>query len=99
MNWKDKALAATKGSRFGAVLAAAMGVEIPAPCFHGKATLTSDGYLIVDFTGSDGRYHMGAFAGSVADVERNVDGLTDHLKLTDVEATKLRLVVRNWMKA
>ena len=97
MNWKDKALAATKGSRLGAVLAAAMGLEIPAPCFHGKPTTTSDGFLIVDFTGSDGRRHMGAFAGDVDDVWRNVYGLARHLKLNAAEREEMFAIVHDWV--
>lgn len=96
-SWKERALAATRGSRFGAILSAATGTEIEAPCFHGKANVTSDGFVMADFTGSDGRYHMGAFVGAMSDLEANVSGLANHLDLNDDERAELYATVHGWV--
>lgn len=96
-SWKERALAATRGSRFGAILSAATGTEIEAPCFHGKASVTSDGFVMADFAGADGRYHMGAFVGAMSDLENNVRGLAKHLGLNDEERAELSDTVRGWV--
>ena len=99
MNWKEKALAATSGSQFGAVLCAATGTEAPPPCFTSKASVTSDGYVMADFTGKDGQHHMGAFVGSATDLVNNTVGLADHLKLSAAERAELFATVRGWIGA
>lgn len=99
MNWKEKALAATRGSQFGAILCAATGTDAPAPCFTSKASITSDGFVMADFTGADGRQHMGAFVGSVADLVKNSVGLADHLKLNSGDRAELFAAVRGWIEA
>ena len=96
-SWKTKALAATDGSRFGAILAVALGESIPAPRFHGRASITSDGFVMCDFTGSDGRAHLGALVGAASDLIGNVEGLAKHLKLTDDERDELAATVRAWV--
>ena len=97
MNWKTKAMKATAGSRFGAILAAALGKSIPAPCFHGKASITSDGFVTASFTGDDGRHHLGAFIGSANDLVGNVQGLAKHLELSEDERDELCATVRAWV--
>lgn len=97
MNWKEKALAATRGRQLGAILAAATDTKIEAPYFTSKATVTSDGFVVADFTGADLRKHMGAFVGSSADLVRNTLGLADHLQLNDEERKELLTTVRNWI--
>ena len=96
-NWKERALAATKQSQFGAILCAATGTPCEAPCFSGKATITSDNFVMANFTGADGRNHMGAFVGSVHDLIRNTEGLAKHLKLNDEERKELFGVIRGWV--
>jgi len=99
VNWKEKAIAATRGSQFGAVLCVATGTDAPAPCFTSKASITSDGYVMADFTGKDGRSHMGAFVGSASDLVNNTVGLADHLKLNAEERAELFAAVRGWIAA
>jgi len=96
-NWKERALAATRGSRFGAIFCAATDTKCDPPCFTSKAIITSDNFVMANFTGADGRHHMGAFVGSVSDLVRNTNGLADHLKLTDQERTELFTVMRDWI--
>ena len=98
MNWKEKAIAATRGSQFGAVLCAATGTDAPAPCFTSKASITSDGFVMANFTGSDGRQHMGAFVGSASDLVSNTVGLANHLKLNGSDRAELFATVRGWIE-
>lgn len=97
MNWKKKALAATAGSQFGAILAAATDTKIKAPCFTSKAVITSDGFVTANFVGDDGRAHLGAFVGHVSDLVRNTQGLADHLKLVDADRAELFSAVLSWI--
>ena len=97
MDWKAKALAATNGSRFGAIVAAALDETIPAPCYTSKATVTSDGFVMADFTDKDGNGHMGAFVGSVDDVFANAQGLAKHLKLTTADSRALVDTINGWI--
>ncbi len=97
MNWQDKAIAATSGTQLGAIIACAFGREIPAPHFNGKASITSDGFVMCDFTRYNGEYHMGALVGSASDLVRNMRGLAEHLKLRNDERTELFKAVRNWI--
>lgn len=97
MNWKDKALAATRGTQLGAILAAATDTEIAAPCFNSRATITSDGFITANFTGADGQRHLGAFVGSSDDLVRNTLGLADHLKLNKEDRAELFTTVRKWI--
>jgi hypothetical protein len=95
--WKERALAATRGTQFGAILNSAMGEEIEAPCFTSKGTITSDGFLMANFTGSDGRAHLGAFVGRASDLIGNARGLADHLKLDGADREELFATVRGWI--
>jgi hypothetical protein len=94
--WQDRAMAATEGSRFGAIIASALGRQIPPPCFHGRATVTSDGFVICDFTDSDGNRHMGAFVGSWNDLQTNYVGLSRHLGLTQQEQGEFANTLEAW---
>lgn len=96
-DWQISAIAATRNTQLGSILACAMGREIPPPCFVGKATITSDGYIMCNFIGADGRSHMGAFVGSAADLARNARGLADHLKLEDTQRKELYDTVVSWI--
>ena len=77
-----QALDATKGSRLGAMLACAfMGQDQPTdgPYFSGKAVVTSDGYIMWDFTTKGGDFHGGALAGDWQSFMDNIRGLVVHL--------------------
>jgi hypothetical protein len=95
--WKERALAATRGSKFGAVVACALGEKIDAPCFHGKAHVTSDSFVMCDFSDKNGRGHTGAFVGDVDDIVRNGVGLADHLNLTAEERAEFGKALAGWI--
>ena len=97
-NWKERALAATRGSQFGAILCAATGTKCEAPCFTSKATVTSDRFVTANFTDKHGDGHMGAFVGSLSDLVNNMNGLAKHLKLDATETDELFKVVREWIQ-
>lgn len=96
--WKEHALAATRGTQLGAILCAATKTETPAPCFTSKASVTSDGFLVANYTGADGRQHMGAFIGPASDLVRNAQGLADHLKLDETARAELYRVLLKWIE-
>ena len=96
--WKNTALAATKGSRFGAILACALDVDRKAiPRFVGKASITSDGFVMCDFVDSSGHGHYGAFVGAVSDLDSNVKWLAEHLSLNSADHAALESTVRQWI--
>jgi hypothetical protein len=97
MNWKEKAIAATRGTQLGAIMACALDQEIPAPHFNGKASVTSDGFLMCNFTRANGEQHMGALVGAYNDLERNAIGLAAHLKLTDGERREFTDALVGWI--
>lgn len=99
-SWKYRAIEATRGpqSQLGAILLAALGKQRNTrPQFVGSATITSDGFIMCSFIGKDGRHHMGAFVGDVADLVRNFRGLADHLKLNDLERVEMFAAVKQWI--
>jgi hypothetical protein len=63
----------------------ALGRKIEGPSFDGKALVTSDGFVMCNFTDSYGQYHMGAFVGDISDLDRNVAGLSAHVKLNETD--------------
>jgi hypothetical protein len=96
--WQRNALLATNGSHLGAILRCALGVERNViPRFNGRASLTSDGYLLCDFTDRNGFDRMGAFVGSLQQLRDNISGLAEHLRLTDSEAQALRAIFAQWI--
>ena len=95
--WKQRALAATRESRFGAIVADALGEKIPAPHFSGRPSITSDGYVMCNFVDGRGQGHMGAFIGSFADVQRNVVGLANHLKLSAEDRAEYAATLTRWL--
>ena len=86
-------LDATKGTRFGAILACAImsddqGDELEMegkPHFRGKGTVTPDGYLMWDLVTAEGDYKAGAFAGEWQDFTTNMRQLTIRLGWADAE--------------
>ena len=100
LTWKDKALLATRGSQFGAIIECALGIgagETTGPRFVGKASVTSDGFIMCDFIDRNGQYRFGAFVGGQSDLDRNTRGLIAHLKLTAPEAVKFEAVIKSWI--
>lgn len=93
-----RALAATTGTQLGAILAVAYHVTgRSAPAFCGEATITSDGFVTCDYISADEQFHHGAIICDVADLERNLLGLSKHLKLDSVERTALLATVQAWI--
>lgn len=98
MDWKARAIAATRGTQFGAIIACAASVDRDAtPRFVGKAIVTSDGFVMCDFVDRNGNCHYGAFVGASTDLTGNVTGLTSHLKLSSDDAAALRDLIRGWI--
>ena len=95
--WKQKALAATKGTQFGAILHAATDTKKSAPKFTSKAIVTSDGYVQANFVDARGYAHHSAFVGAVSDLFRNTRGLADMLKLADADRDQLFAAVKGWI--
>jgi hypothetical protein len=98
-DWKDKAVAATRGTKTGAILRCALGVasEPGEAFFTGKASVTSDGFVMCNFTGVNGEHHMGAFVGDVSQLNANVEGLARHLKLNAADKAELLDVIQQWI--
>jgi hypothetical protein len=97
VNWKLNAYAATRGTQFGAIYCCAFNRPTSNPRFHGKATVTSDGFVTCDFTDRNGERHHGAFVGSVGDLRRNVAGLAAHLRLSDADRVELETGINQWI--
>jgi len=96
-DWKDRALSATHGTRFGAIIACMLGHSIDAPRFDGKAIITSDAFVMCNFTTAEGERELGAFVGGLDDIETNVAGLADHLNLSAAEREEFAKVLEGWI--
>lgn len=95
--WQDKCLTAARNTKTGAILRAALERnDEGAPTFGHRASITSDGFIIADFTSQSGEFHMGAFVGSFTELTDNVNRLAAHCKLTDDETKELDAVVARW---
>lgn len=99
MTWQDKLLAATHGTQTGAIAKCVLDRNVEGePCqYVGKASVTSDGFVMCGYVDRDGQSHMGAFVGDVRDLERNVLGVADHLSLTPDERAAWFRAVRHWI--
>ena len=82
MNWQDRITQASRGTQTGAIVACALKREIPAPHYIGRASVTSDGFLMCSCAAANGAHHMGAFVGSLSDLIENCVKLSKHVKLT-----------------
>jgi hypothetical protein len=101
VSWKTKALAATRGSQFGAIIECALGIGVgqtTGPRFVGKATVTSDGFIMCDFIDRNGCYRHSAFVGAKDDLTRNYRGLSDHLKLSERDRANFRRALARWIR-
>ena len=101
--WRSRALAATRGTRLGAILSCALNPlrdSAPdCPRFVGRAVVTSDGYLMCSFVDKDGYGHNHALAGSMVDLDANISGLARHLQLNDEDRISLECAIRLWIVA
>jgi|GEM_PF-318315 len=97
-DWKKRAVSAAEGTRTGAIIACVLGHEIEPPCFHGKAAVTADGFIMCDFTSGDGLRHGGAMVGNLDDLEENVVQLARHLNLTATERGEFAAALGEWIK-
>lgn len=91
-------LAATTGTQFGAIIRCAYDLERDArPRFTGKASVTSDGFVMCSFVDKRGEAHSGAFVGSADDLEHNIAGLIAYCKMSADEAKSFRDVMAAWI--
>lgn len=96
--WHERALLAAEGTMTGAILRAALGTPIARlPRFGFKAIITSDGFVMADYTDSMGVKHMGAFVGAVAHIVANMEGLAAHLSLNDRDREAMYRVIDGWI--
>ena len=100
--WQAKALSATRGTKLGAILACVLNevhdTAPTAPRFIGKASVTSDGFVMCAFIDRAGRCHHGALVGAVCELDANVAGLAEHLALKPAERVALRDSVTRWIE-
>jgi hypothetical protein len=83
----------------GAVVLVAIGKRPDNPPYlSGRATITSDGLLMCDFTSKDGVFHPGALVGDDEDFARNLLGLCNHCQLNNGEKTEFLARVNNWIE-
>ncbi len=94
---QNKLLAATRGSQLGAIIRCALGVERDAePRFEGKATVTSDGFIMCNFIDRNGDGHWGAFVGSHSDYAANVHGVADHCRMNTKDRVYFFAKMSEW---
>jgi hypothetical protein len=96
---QERVLAATNGTQTGAILRCAFNKNGPGetPRFEGRASVTSDGFVMCNFVDAGGRGHHSAFVGSMADLNDNLVRLSDHLRLDAAEDEELMDAVDNWI--
>ena len=95
---KSCILATTRGTQIGAILSCAMGEDRDVlPRYTGKASITSDGFIMCSFVGRDGDHHSGAFVGSVEDLDANLARLKAHMHLSNAQYNDLAAIVAGWI--
>ena len=97
-DWQARAVTAAEGTQTGRIVACALGQEVAAPRFCGKATITSDGFVMCDFIDQHEQFRHGAFVGGVSDLEQNVLRLADHLRLDEAARQELCRKVQEWVE-
>ena len=98
MTWKAKILAATRGTQLGAIAICALGKKATRnPRFIGKASITSDGFIMCDFVDSSGQYRPGAMVGRVGDLECNAIGVATHCELSPADRLAWFAQVQEWI--
>lgn len=96
-DWQDRAVDVAQGTHTGAILVCALGRASLGPRFSGKASITSDGFVMCDFVGRDGQFHPGALVGGVSELERNVLRLAEYLSLAEDARQELRRAIQAWI--
>ena len=87
----------THGTKTGTILRCIFRHEnVGTPRFEGRASVTSDGFVMANFIDSDGRGHWGAFVGGLAEVTTNVMQAGRQFKLTPPEQAHLASELRAW---
>jgi hypothetical protein len=79
------------------MLMSALGLEPERPPSCGRPSITSDGFMIGSYVSESGDCHMGAFLGSVEDLERNIIGFPRHIGMTPAERTEFYALWRKWI--
>jgi len=97
MNWKERIMEAAGGTMTGAVVACALGLEINPPCYNGMAAVTSDGFVMCDFTDAGGQRHMGAMIGALDDLVANVVQLARHIDMVASERAEFAEALVAWI--
>ena len=95
----ERILAATNGSQLGAILRCAFNKngQLKRMLFVGQASVTSDGFVMCSFIDGRGESHLGAFVGSISDLDENIARLEKHLKLTAGEIEELNAAIAGWI--
>lgn len=97
-HWKIRVLNGTHGTQSGAILRYILGhSNDECPRFAGKASVTSDGFVMCDFVDRDGNGHMGAFVGDVGGLTRMHSNVVKHFKLTAPQAVELGDAIDGWV--
>lgn len=98
--WRHKVLEAARGNttQLGTILGAVFSYDFDAPPrFSGQAYTTTDGYVMCGYEQSNGKFHNGAFVGSVTDVVKNTVGIAAHCELTGEDRNALFVAVQRWI--
>lgn len=100
-NWVAEIVACTQGTQLGAIARCALeSIDFPndrTPRFVGKASITSDGFIMCSFVTAQGESKPCAFVGSVSDLERTAIGVADHLELVKADRLAWFAKVREWI--
>ena len=89
---QDLILSTTRGTKTGAILRCAIGnggMADGQPYFTGKASVTSDGYILCDYVDIYGEGHHGAFVGSLEELDANLLRLCEHMDLSRPDREQL----------
>lgn len=81
-----------------AILSAMIGRDpVTTARYVGRATTTSDGFVMCNFVGANGDCHMGAFVSSYDEIERNVLSVADTLGFDDDERDEVQGLLDRWV--
>ncbi len=81
---KQKIADALNGSQIGAIVACALGVEMPNPRFTSKAIITSDGFVQANFVDGQGISRHSAFVGSYDELQENLRSVQKFLQFKGI---------------
>jgi hypothetical protein len=97
--WKEDLLDATDGTRTGAIARCALGrnTEHLYPRFTGKASITSDRYVMCSFVDRNGCFRHDAFVGGVEELTANIVGVADYLRLSPPQRAEWFTICRAWI--